>query len=330
MRLGRWDDMIRIGEAQVASTSLPEFQRAAVHSVLAQAYRRKGEFGPAIENARRAVQLWPVRDRPEWLTQRAFLGRICLDAGRRDDALSEFRGMTSSPAADATNLAQAAWGVYIAGEPDEAAALLERAFKLDDSYGSAHHLWGWMRMAKGDYANAALSLEKAFEKTPAQFGRVHEGALGGDVAALYYAGVAWQKAGEAKRAKAVFDHVVDHCQRFARDSGGDDSGPAVRWQAANFIGRSRARLGVTSQDPGRLPEDDSTYFVQSARLHAVQGKKDVALRELGQGLALGFAEYRHIQDDPDFESLHEQAEFRRLVSEPLARLVASSQTPAPR
>ena len=39
---------------------------------------------------------------------------------------------------------------------------------------------------------------------------------------------------------------------------------------------------------------------------------------------LAYAKY------PDFESLHEQAEFRRLVSEPLARLVASSQTPAPR
>jgi DNA-binding winged helix-turn-helix (wHTH) protein/tetratricopeptide (TPR) repeat protein len=322
MRLGRWDDMIRIGEVQATSPSIPEFQRAAVHSVLAQAYRRKGEFGPAIENARRAVQLWPVRNRPEWLTQRAFLGRISLDAGRRDDALREFRAMASAPEADASNLTQAAWGLYMAGELAEATALVERSLALDDSYGSGHHLQGWMRLAQGDYARAAVSLEKAFEKTPAQFGRVHQGLLGGDVAALYYAGVAWQKAGQHERAKAVMMHAIAHCRAFARESK-DDSGAAARWQAANFIGRIHARLGSSAPEPPRLPEDDSTFFVQSARLHATQGRKEVALQELAQGLALGFGEYRHIQDDPDFESLRADAEFQRLVTQPLDRLAAS-------
>jgi DNA-binding winged helix-turn-helix (wHTH) protein/tetratricopeptide (TPR) repeat protein/TolB-like protein len=322
MRLGRWDDMIRIGEAQATSPSIPEYQRATVHSVLAQAYRRKGEFGPAIENARRAVQLWPVRDRPEWLTQRAFLGRICVDAGRRDDALKEFRAMAAAPEADAPNLTEAAWGLYMAGEVAEAKALVERSLALDDSYGSGHHLHGWMRMAEGDYTRAAQSLEKAFEKTPAQFGRVHQGLLGGDVAALYYAGVAWQKAGDRRRADAVLTRATTHCRRFAKLSV-DDSGPAARWQAANFIGRAKARMGATAPEPPRLAEDDSTFFVQSARLHAVQGRKEAALRELAQGLALGFGEYRHLQDDPDFESLREEAEFARLVTAPLHRLTAS-------
>jgi DNA-binding winged helix-turn-helix (wHTH) protein/tetratricopeptide (TPR) repeat protein len=319
MRLGRWDDMIRIGESQLSSTALGDYQRAAVSSVLAQAYRRKGEFGPALENARRAVQLWPVRERPEWLTQRAFLGRISLDAGRRDEALREFREMTASSGADASNFIQAAWGLYMAGELDEATAQVERGLALDGSYGSGHHLQGWMRLAQGDYVHAAQSLEKAYETTPAQFGRVHQGMLGGDLAALYYAGVAWQKAGQDARAQAVLARVIEHCHKFARG----DSGAAARWQAANFIGRARARLGRSSPEPERLPEDDSTYFVQSARLHAAQGRTGLALRELGQGLALGFGERRHIQDDPDFESLRKEPAFGRLVTEPLQSLMAS-------
>jgi tetratricopeptide (TPR) repeat protein len=218
----------------------------------------------------------------------------------------------------------------MADEQKEAASLIERALARDDSYGSTHHLDGWMRMAHGDNARAAAALERAFEKTPAQFGRVHQGLLGGDIAALYYAGVAWQKASLAEKARAAFARVIAHCQKLGRPAADNDLGPAVRWQARNFIGRARARLGETAVDPPRLPEDDSTYFVQSARLHAVQGRREVALRELAQGLALGFAEYRHIQDDPDFESLRHQIEFQRLVTEPLARLSAPVTSPRPR
>jgi hypothetical protein len=38
---------------------------------------------------------------------------------------------------------------------------------------------------------------------------------------------------------------------------------------------------------------------------------------------LGFGEHRHIQDDPDFESLRNEPAFKRLVTEPLQRLMAS-------
>jgi tetratricopeptide (TPR) repeat protein len=235
--------------------------------------------------------------------------------------------MAQSPGADASNLIQAAWGLYMAGELGEATALVERGLSLDASYGSGHHLQGWMKFAQKDYTGAAHGLEKAYETTPAQFGRVHQGMFAGDLAALYYAGVAWQKAGQRDRAKVVLERVVAHCQRFLRQNE-DDSGTAGRWQAANFIGRARARLGGKAPEPPRLPEDDSTYFVQSARMHAAQGRTELALRELSQGLALGFGEHRHIQDDPDFESLRDKPEFKRLVTEPLERLMAQASATA--
>jgi hypothetical protein len=57
-----------------------------------------------------------------------------------------------------------------------------------------------------------------------------------------------------------------------------------------------------------------TATVQSARLYAVQGRKAEAARALGQGIALGFAEFVHIKDDPDFESLRGLPEFERLIA----------------
>jgi DNA-binding winged helix-turn-helix (wHTH) protein/tetratricopeptide (TPR) repeat protein/TolB-like protein len=318
MRRGEWDEIIKVGQAQVAMSSLPDDERGVVSSLLAQAYHRKGEYGPALENARRAVQLWPRRDAPEWLTQRVFLGRISLDAGRIDEALTEFRAVSAAPGSDVTNLTQAAWGLYMASESSEAKALVERALRLDDSYGNAHHLRGWIRLAAGDYEPAAESLEAAYRKTPAQFGRAHQGLFGGDLAALYYAGVAYLKAGRADRAARTFRRVVDHCQRVEHTLK-DQAGSAARWQAANFMGRARARLGDAAPEPPRLVDDDTTYFVQSARLHAVRGQSDLALSELAQGLALGFGEYRHIQDDPDFEPLRDKPDFRRLVTARLER-----------
>jgi DNA-binding winged helix-turn-helix (wHTH) protein/tetratricopeptide (TPR) repeat protein/TolB-like protein len=322
MRQGRWEEMIRVGQGQLATTSIPDYQRAMVSSLLAEAFRHKGEFGPALENARNAVELWPSRERPEWLRQRGFLGRISLDGGRRDEAVAEFRAIAAAAAADADNLTQAAWGLYMAGEATEAASNVERALKVDASYGNAYHLLGWIQMAQGDYARAAENLEKAYAKTSPQYGRTYQGHLGGDLAALYYAGVAWQKAGRLERARAALGGVVDHCSRLERHLG-EEPGPAARWQAANFLARAKVRLGVAASEPPRLPEDETTYFVQSARLDALQGRREVALRKLAQGLALGFREYRHIQDDADFESLRGEPEFRRLVTEPLARLTSS-------
>jgi tetratricopeptide (TPR) repeat protein len=214
----------------------------------------------------------------------------------------------------------------MAGERTEALSLVERVLALDDAYGNAYHLRGWIQMAQGDYAPAAQNFERAYEKTPRHYGNTYQGQLGGDLAALYYAGVSWQKAGQADRSRAALLRVVDHCRTFERRFG-DDPGPAARWQAANFLGRAEARLGGAASDPPRLSDDDTTYFIQSARLDAVRGRKEVALRKLAQGLALGFGERRHILDDPDFESLRNEPAFGRLVREPLATLAVRPAIP---
>src|SRR5439155_863387 len=72
--LGRWEDAIMIGEAHVDAPSLPAGERALLCSVLAQAFRRKGEFERSVHYARQAVASWPQREGPRFLSQRAILG----------------------------------------------------------------------------------------------------------------------------------------------------------------------------------------------------------------------------------------------------------------
>ena len=315
--LGRWQDAIMIGEAHVGAPSLPAGERALLCSVLAQAFRRKGEFERSVHYARQAVASWPQREGPRFLSQRAILGRVALEAGRRTEALAEFRAMRDAPEADVTNLTDAAWGFYMAGRPLDASALLTRALAANPSYGNAYHLRGWMAMARGDDAAAAVDLETAFERTPRGFGNQHQGMVSGDLAARYYAGVAAQRLGQKARAAAVFANVIVQSKELIDSHRAE--GDAATWQAASFRARAQARLGIMVGEPPRLYGDDTTYFVQSARLHAVEGRHDEALHELARGVALGHGEFAHLQDDPDFDTLKDDPEFRRLVTDRVPR-----------
>ncbi len=312
-RLGRWDEVIRRGEAHLASTSLPDSERARVSSALAWAFRRRGEFEQARKYALRAVSLWPERGGPELLRQRTLLGRMSLEAGQREAALAEFRAVRESPAADATTLTETGWGLYMAGEGEAARRVVARAIELDPAYGNAYHLRGWLELASGDAAAAARSLEAAFERTPRHFGNPYQGLVGGDIPALYYAGVAYRRLGDEEHARQVFRRVTAFCREQLASSQrrGEE---ASRWQAASFLARAAARLGQAAPEPPRLQGDDTTYFVQTARLRAVRGEREAALDALGRGLALGHGELRHVADDPDFESLRDDPEFRRLTA----------------
>ncbi len=310
--LGRWDELILVGETHVASPSLPSAERARLASLLATAFRRKGEFARAVEHAQESVRLWPTREGPEFLRQRTVLGRVALEAGRRVEALAECRAVAVAPEADATNLTDAAWGLYMAGEPAEAIRLIDRALALDPGYGNAYHLRGWMQLAQGRYPEAAQSLLAAFERTPRGFGHQHQGVVGADLAALYYAGVAHQLNGEWEKGEPVLERLIAYCR--LQQSREDAGTSAADWQVANFLARALARLGKPAAEPARLRGDDTTYFVQTARLHAVQGRTPEALRELAQGLALGHGELQHVRDDPDFASLRADPEWKRLTA----------------
>jgi hypothetical protein len=138
--------------------------------------------------------------------------------------------------------------------------------------------------------------------------------VGADMAALYYAGVAFQLNGEWEKGEPLLVNLIDYCREQQMLTVND--GSARAWQIANFRARAEARLGHKTPEPPRLVGDDTTFFVQTARLHAVQGRKQDALRELAQGLSLGHGELQHVRDDPDFLSLHGEPEWKRLTDAP--------------
>jgi len=312
-RQGRWDDLILMAEPRVDSPSLPGPESAQLCSLLAKAFRQKGEFERALVHARRAVQLWPVSAGPSLLRQRTDLGRMSLEAGRHADALSEFRAVAASGDADATNLTDAAWGLYLGGEGTEARDLVERALAADPGYGNAHHLRGWLLLAAGDAARAALSFEEAFARSPRAFGAAHHGFVKGDVPALYYAGVAWQKAGQPEKARRALERAVALCESVVSGPAHGRGAELQRFQAASWLAMAASRLGRPRPDPERLQGDDATYFLQLARLQAVRGRREGALRALAQALSLGPGERQHVRDDPNFDSLRSDADFRQLV-----------------
>jgi tetratricopeptide (TPR) repeat protein/TolB-like protein len=312
-RQARWDDVLLVGEAHVGEPSLPEADRARLCSLLAEAHRRHGDHRLAVARAQQALQLWPVREGPRFLGQQVALGRSLVETGQRGQALALFRGAVAAVDADASTLADAGWGLYMAGRPGEALLAAEAALARDPGYGNAHHLRGWLKLAGGEPGPAAQSLETAYRRTPTSFGNPYQGNVSGDLAALYYAGVARLKLGQAAAARALLDELSEHCRQVI--AGGP--APAAAWQARSFLARAAARLQAPPIDPGGLEGDDSTFLVQSARLHAVQGRRAEALSELERGLALGHGERRHLQDDPDLESLRGDPAFRRLVTDQL-------------
>lgn len=312
--LGRWDECRATAEVHLDSPSLADAERARLSIFLANAFRRKGEFDRAIRHATRALELWPIREGPAFLRIRTMLGRLLIDAGFRSRGVRQFEAVSTDSQADANNMTNAAWGYYMAGEPARAAALVTRAIELDPSYGNAFHLRAWLLMVAGDYARAAADFQAAYTRTPAGFGAARHGILGADLAALYYMGVAAHKLGDPRSARATWRQVIDRCRLALRSPDARLRTPMAKWEAESLQAIASARLGLQVSEPVRLAGDDASYYLQSARLHAVQGYRERAVQDLRQALSAGAGNLQHVQDDPNFEALRSHPEFLRLVT----------------
>ena len=155
---------------------------------------------------------------------------IAADAARR----------TSSSVTDA------AWGLYMAGERGDAARVLEQALQLDGGYGPAYHLRAWLRLTAGEFDGAASDFREAYERTVEPTATSRNSALpGGDIVALYYEGVAHQKAGAAAEASAAWRAVVSDSRQVAAST----TNPGGRWQAGVLAALAAVRMGTVGVPP---------------------------------------------------------------------------------
>jgi DNA-binding winged helix-turn-helix (wHTH) protein/tetratricopeptide (TPR) repeat protein len=312
-RNGQWNELILTTAPYADAEGLPGPDRAMLNGLVASGFRRKGEYARAISFARRAVDLWPVKAGPGHLRVRTLLGRFLVDAGLRSEALEVFRQVAGDPLADVVNLTDAGWGFYMAGEAREAADLAEHALQVDAAYGNAYHLRGWLRLTSGDDHGASRDLAEAHRQTPSGFGSPEQGVIGGDVAALYYSGVARARLGDREGAEAAWRAVITEASGVLA-APVDPQNPLLRWQAASLVAIASARLGLAVTEPAPLAQDEALSRIQTARLYAVMGRLDEALAQLRQAISLGCGDFQHIADDPNFEALADRPEFTRLLA----------------
>jgi tetratricopeptide (TPR) repeat protein len=307
--MGHWDDLILTAEPLADAPGLAGRERAQLCVLLCRALARHGEFDRAIAYGVRAVDLWPVREGPAYLEVRTGLGRVLVDAGQRERALEVFRAVAVDPRADAATITDAAWGLYLAGERGQAAAVVKQALQLDSACGKAYHLRGWLSLVAGDLSDAASDFREAYERTPVGLGTAETGVIKGDLEALYYEGVAHQKAGRPQEAAVAWKAVVTECRDAARRA----VSPVVRWQADVLAALAEARLGHPTALPDRLDDDDARSALAEARIHAVQGGRREALDRLREALVVGAGDLQQVRDDPDLDAVRTTPEFVQLL-----------------
>lgn len=318
IELGDLKGAIEYGEPYTASPYLTGDDQARLSSSLAKAYRKLGDIPRAVRYSERCVKNWPVRDSQIFRFHLIQLGRNYLDAGRVEEALENFARARDEGAGDASNLTDAGWGFYMAGDKEGARALAQKALQLNPQYGNAYHLLAWIQLADGDYRQAASGFRQAFERTPLQFGSKFEGILDGDLPALYFAGVALSKSREQERAEAAFGKLIDLCRKIrSRDADRPQGSFTVR-QSLLLEALATARLGRLEESVElrrSLKESMELYEerLQAARLYAVQNDPENALRWLREAIAAGAREFQHIRDNPDFESLRDLEAFQLLL-----------------
>ncbi len=319
---GRHREAIRYGERMLKNHYLTNEAKARVAAGLSSACRELGQLEEAVRHGRASVELWPLREGQTYLLNLVELGRTYLAAGKRQEALECFAQVRDMGGQDAAHLTNAGWGLYMAGQIEEALRLSERARRLDPGYGNAQHLAGWLALAGGRYAEAAESLQQAFEETPLQFGSTRQGLLLGDLPALYYAAVAEQKAGRTERARQRFLQLVELCRRLRGPGPPSKLGEFSLQQVLVLEALALYRMGEAGQADPLFAEivassqDLAAGHVQLARLAAVAGKRRESLEWLRRGLDGGATEFQHLYDNPDFDAVRGVPEFAKLLQHP--------------
>lgn len=320
MQKGDVQALIHHGQQVLDSPALRPDDRAWLNSHLAAAHRRLGDLKKAVAYGEATLHYWPVKGSTTYLFHFVNLARSKLEIGSHSDAVAAFREAIESPAADATIITTAAWGLYMAGQKEEAESAVEEALNRDSNYGNAFHLRGWLRLIRGEYDLAAADFYQAFRLTPPQFGSVYDELVQGDLAALYFAGVARQMNNQQGEAIEIFQKLTEKC-RQARRVGEEEEWSAADVQTLVLEALAAWRMGRKSesralaQKVSRHEIQTAVRFRQLARIFAVQGDIDTSVQLLTSSIEAGNRELQHIKDHPDFISLRNQHAYVQLFKD---------------
>ncbi len=126
-----------------------------------EAYRRRGEFGEALRDLRKAAELDPTATRPPEL-----LGDLNLTLERYARAEESYTAYVRLDDRSPRVLYKLALARYRLGRPRQAVAPLRQALTIDDRFAPGHYLLGLCLSALDQPVEATTALERAVRLEP--------------------------------------------------------------------------------------------------------------------------------------------------------------------
>jgi eukaryotic-like serine/threonine-protein kinase len=285
-----------------AAHALTAFEKAAdldpvnpmPHVGLGLAYAAEKRDSDAEAALRRAIELGPS----EWRTHGEF-GQFYFRRARYADAIEHWEHSRALAPDNVLTLRNLGAAYYLAGRPDDAGSVLQRALEVRPS-GSIYTNLGTIRFFQGRYADAVAAFEKAVE-----FGANNHQFWGnlGD-------GYRWAP-GRRAEAPAAYRRAIELIQQQAAAKPEDAD---LRTRHALYL----AKLGNTS---AALTEIDklTARNALTAQMHyrvcviyELAGDRGQALAALHEALKSGYPA-AELPKEPELINLRSDARYHRLL-----------------
>ena len=301
--LDRWmDQRCSLHTAKTATASLPAYELYFKGRQLFHQFRRKN-FERAREMFARAIEV-----DPQFAAAHAGFADCCSYLYLYWDATRENLEAADSSSRKAVELApklaeaRASRGVALStlrNYPD-AEKEFRTAIRLEPGLYEAHYFYGRACLAQGKYKEAIEPFESAAGVRPE------------DYQSLCFLGAAYTGLGDKAKAMAAYARAIEVAKQQLSVNPGDVRAlylGAVAWAR---IGRRKQALAWAAKALA-LDSKDSAVLYNVACIYAVLHRTEEALNCLRKVVRSGWRK-EWIKNDPDLDSLRDNAEFKRLLS----------------
>lgn len=301
--LNRWmDQRCSLQSKKTPPTSLPAYELYLKGRQLFHQFRRKN-FGRAREMFARAIEV-----DPKFAAAHAGFADCCSYLYLYWEATRENLEGADSASRKAVQLApklaeaHASRGVAFStlrNYPD-AEKEFRTAIRLDPKLYEAHYFYGRAFLAQGKYKEAIEPFEAAASVRPE------------DYQAPTFLGAAYTGLGHKAKAIAAYTRSIEVAKQQLSVNPGDVRAlylGAVAWAR---IGRRKEALAWATKALA-LDSKDSAVLYNVACLYALLHRTEDALHCLRKVVRSGWRK-EWIKNDPDLDSLRDNAEFKRLLS----------------
>lgn len=253
-----------------------------------------GRHREAVSAYQRALDIYPGLG----IASSGLFYVLAFEFDRVDSALVVARGAVAADSADARARMQLGMALLAMDSIDAAGEQLRKAVDLDPESVTNRIRLAHLHRLAGRHRAASDLLAGILEEDST----VHE--------ARYDLGAVLQAAGREKEAERQLRRNLDHWRARGEAS---ESVRSLYFRAALL-----ARLGHIDDARALAAEAtavDSTAFFERARVRALMGEEEEAVRLLRRSVSNGFGDFFRLKLHPDFSRLGDRAEYRELLQE---------------